>query len=82
MILYTEIPLTSDSPHDVMMSTSDIVSFNIMKVVFKNHFDRNSEHAKKTFLESSSSCWLNHPLEKYARQIGSSPQVEVKIKNL
>ena len=26
-----------------------------------------------------SSCWLNHPSEKYARQIGSFPQVLVKI---
>ena len=29
-----------------------------------------------------SSWWLNHPFEKYARQIGSFPQVGVKIKNL
>ncbi len=29
-----------------------------------------------------SSWWLSHPSEKYARQIGSSPQVGVKIKNI
>ena len=81
MILYTEIPLTSDSPHDVMMSTSDIASFNIMKVVFKNHFDRNSEHTKNPSSNHHLVGGFN-PLEKYARQIGSSPQVEVKRKNL
>ena len=29
-----------------------------------------------------SSWWLNHPFEKYARQIGSFPQVGGKIKNI
>ena len=29
---------------------------------------------------SKSSWWLNHPAERYERQIGSSPQVEVKNK--
>ena len=29
-----------------------------------------------------SSWWLNHPFEKYARQIGSFSQVGVKIKNI
>ena len=28
------------------------------------------------------SWWLNHPSEKYARQIGSFPQVGMKIKNI
>ena len=28
-----------------------------------------------------SSWWLNHPSEKYARQIGSFPQIGLKIKN-
>ena len=33
-------------------------------------------------LNFSSSWWLNHPFEKYARQIGSSPQFYgVTIKN-
>ena len=29
---------------------------------------------------SSSGWWLNHPSEKYARQIGNLPQIGVKIK--
>ena len=29
-----------------------------------------------------SSCWLNHPFEKYARQIGNLPQIEVNIKHI
>ncbi len=40
--------------------------------------DTKSEKNPQTF----SGWWLNHPSEKYARQIGSSPQVGVKIKNL
>ena len=30
----------------------------------------------------NTSWWLNHPFEKYARQIGSFPQVGVKIENI
>ena len=46
-----------------------------------------STHPQKinmTILEKQplSSWWLNHPSEKYDRQIGSFPQVRVKIKNL
>jgi len=35
---------------------------------------------KRLAQEIESGWWLNHPLEKYARRIGSSPQVRVKIK--
>ena len=40
------------------------------------------ELASKTLKKSITSWWLNHPVEKYARQNGSSPQVGFKIKNV
>jgi len=32
--------------------------------------------------KSLSGWWLNHPSEKYARQIGNLPQIGMKIKNV
>ena len=36
----------------------------------------------QNLLSIFSSWWLNHPSEKYSRQIGSSPQVGMNIKNI
>ena len=44
--------------------------------VLRNH------QKKHQVFECKSGWWLNHPSEKYARQIGNFPQIGVKIKNI
>ena len=51
-----------------------------LTVFVATNFRLSTWHCWSKFIESS--WWLNHPFEKYARQIGSFPQVGVKITNV
>ena len=45
-----------------------------MEEIPNNHLWSMKAYEKRDILHINSSWWLSHPFEKYARQVGSSPQ--------